>query len=112
MSAHESHEEVDYDCPECEAEVTASAVRAGTGGTSYTKAELREGFDLKREIRLQRAAGGFDLKREIRLQRAAGAAVIAPLSMLRCSECGDLLDAYGCCTRHGLIDTEALDGYE
>ena len=94
---HESHEEVDYDCPECEAEVTASAARAGTGGTSYTKAEIREGFDLKREIRLQ---------------RAAGAAVIAPLSMLRCSECGDLLDAYGCCTRHGLIDTEALDGYE
>ena len=62
--------------------------------------------------RLPDAAAKFDLKAEIAKQRELGAAVIAPLSMLRCSECGDLLDAYGCCTRHGLVDVEALDGYE
>ena len=54
----------------------------------------------------------FDLHAAIKEQQFAGQFVISPLSMLRCSECGDLLDAYGCCTRHGLIDTEALDGYE
>lgn len=55
--------------------------------------------------------GEFDLKAEIRKQRAEGAAVIAPLSMLRCSECGELLDSFGCCVIHGLLDTEAMDGY-
>lgn len=34
------------------------------------------------------------------------------LSMLRCSECGDLLDSFGCCVIHGLLDTEVMDGYD
>lgn len=93
MTAHENHEEPDYDCPECEAEMGASA--AGTGGTSYSKAELQEGFDLKREIRQQ---------------RYEGQAVIAPLSMLRCSECGELLDSFGFCATHGQLDPEATRG--
>lgn len=40
-----------------------------------------------------------------------GPDVKARLSMLRCSECGELLDSYGCCVLHGLLDTEAMDGY-
>lgn len=61
------------------------------------------------------AAGGdheFDLHAAIVEQRTAGGYVIAPLSMLRCSECGDLLDAYGCCVVHGLLDTEMRDGWD
>ena len=97
--AHENRhdERPDPECAECEAEMLASMRSAGTGGTSYSKAELQEGFDLKREIRQQRTLGSY---------------VVAPLSMLRCSECGDLLDMFGCCTRHGLLDPEALDGYD
>ena len=87
---HANHDDrIDYDCPDCEAEVTAAAALAGTGGTSYSKAELAEGFDLKREIRTQRTLGGY---------------VVAPLSMLRCSECGDLLDYFGACKNHGATD--------
>ncbi len=30
--------------------------------------------------------------------------LIVPLSMLRCSECGDLLDGFGACEVHGQLD--------
>ena len=54
----------------------------------------------------------LDLHAEIAKQRHEGQFVVAPLSMLRCSECGELLDSFGCCVVHGLLDTEALDGYD
>lgn len=38
--------------------------------------------------------------------------VTAPLSMLRCDECGDLLDGYGACDIHGPLDIEAFENRE
>lgn len=46
--SHESHEEFRVECSECCDDLTASAALAGTGGTSYSKAELEEGLALRR----------------------------------------------------------------
>ena len=46
----------------------------------------------------------FDLSTAIKEQRQLGGYVVAPLSMLRCSECGELLDYFGACKTHGATD--------
>lgn len=102
---HENHERIDYDCPECEAEVTASAALAGMGGTSYSKAELSEGLALRGQTDSWKLTP-FDLHAEIKEQQTLGSYVVAPLSMLRCSECGDLLDYFGACKTHGATDAQ------